>query len=115
MAVATQRGHPLGSACSTASAVVAALTKPGIGQGDVDVFNVGRGVKLPLLDLLRTIAALSGRDADLAFAEPRAGDVYHSCADPTRMNELLGVTADTDLATGLAATLGWMQGRVAAT
>jgi UDP-glucose 4-epimerase len=73
---------------------------------DPAVFNVCTGQGTSVLDLAGVIAWLCGVELEVAFAEPRAGEIRASLGDPRRTAEHLGVVAETDLGTGLARTLG---------
>ncbi len=69
-----------------------------------EVFNIGTGSASTLLDVLAAIAAAAGREIEPGFAEPRAGDVRHSCADIARAREVLDYQPMTSLEAGLAMT-----------
>ena len=67
--------------------------------------NVATGKKTSLLQLIDVLSEVSGNKADFTHAEPREGDIVHSLADPSRMNNELNVIAETDLKTGLGRLL----------
>ena len=66
------------------------------------VFNVGRGERVSLLDLLATIGDLFGRSLSPRFEPARAGDVRDSLADIGAARHGLGYEPRMDLRTGLA-------------
>lgn len=68
--------------------------------------NVATGHETSLLALRLAIEEVMGRPLPYTFAPPRPGDVYRSCADVSRLRDLLNVVARTSLATGLRALLG---------
>ncbi len=70
------------------------------------VVNVATGHETSLLALRLAIEEVMGRPLPYTFAPPRPGDVYRSCADVSRLRDLLNVVARTSLATGLRALLG---------
>ncbi|MGA1058589.1 MAG: NAD-dependent epimerase/dehydratase family protein, partial [Phycisphaerales bacterium] len=72
-----------------------------------EAFNVGLGERRSLLDLLRTLAQVSGRELDPEFRPPRAGDVPHSCASIERATRELGYAPPVSFEEGLAATWRW--------
>ncbi len=76
-----------------------------------DVFNVGLGQRRSLLDLLRVLSQVSGRDLDPQFQPPRAGDVPHSCASIERARRVLGYAPPVSFEDGLAATWRWASGQ----
>ncbi len=71
--------------------------------------NVGRGVRVSLLELLESIApfALGVPRPEPLFEPARAGDVRHSEADVSRAKLLLGWEPSTSLEAGLRETVRW--------
>ncbi|MFH1113399.1 MAG: SDR family oxidoreductase [Pseudomonadota bacterium] len=70
-------------------------------------YNVGRGDRTTLLDLLGAIHELLGGSIDPSFEEARPGDVKHSSADTSNARKALKFTAGSDLRTGLGLSLEW--------
>ncbi len=70
-------------------------------------YNIGRGDRVSLLELLQTLQDLLGTSVQPRFDPPRAGDVMHSSADVGRAKEHLGFAAQHDLRTGLAESIDW--------
>jgi UDP-glucose 4-epimerase len=85
-----------------AALLCSALTQDGLGG---EVLNVGTGRQTSLLTLLATLTELTGRPAERRFAEPRIGDIRHSCADVSRLAQRFGAAPATPLRAGLAALL----------
>lgn len=75
-----------------------------------EVFNVGVGEQISLLDLIRTINEIQGTDLQPSFLSPRAGDVKHSLADLTRIREVLGYEPEIGFKEGLGRTMAWASG-----
>jgi UDP-glucose 4-epimerase len=69
------------------------------------VVNVCTGSGTSILELARTIGQISGKRPDIEFAPAREGDIRLSIGDPARARALLGISANTSLQDGLAATL----------
>jgi UDP-glucose 4-epimerase len=69
------------------------------------VFNVGNGISLTLLDLLKELNAIFGKDIQPIFQPERAGDVRDSLADITRARTVLGYEPQVQLAEGLRRTV----------
>jgi len=67
--------------------------------------NVATGKKTSLLQLIDVLSQVAGNPADYTHGEPREGDIIHSLADPSRMNNELNVIAETDLKAGLGKLL----------
>jgi UDP-glucose 4-epimerase len=77
-----------------------------------DVYNIGTGTEVDLLQLVDAVGAAAGLP-DGAFApefQPaRAGEVRRSCLDVTRARADLGLGDPTPLTDGLRATLAWIR------
>jgi UDP-glucose 4-epimerase len=56
-----------------------------------DVFNIGTGVGASVLDVLKAIKSVSGKDFDPVIGPRRAGDPPRLVADVARMNNVLGL------------------------
>lgn len=74
-------------------------------RGAGQVLNVATGVGTSVNDLWRQIAAITGASVLPVFADPREGDVRHSCLDPSRVADALGWRPATALRDGLARTV----------
>ncbi|QYN34506.1 NAD-dependent epimerase/dehydratase family protein [Pseudonocardia sp. DSM 110487] len=77
-----------------------------------DVYNVGSGTEVSVLELLATLTELLGADPVAAapeFVPLRPGEVQRSCLDVRRARAGLGLAAPTPLRTGLAATVAWIR------
>lgn len=73
------------------------------------VINLACGASINLLDLIAAINHLLGTQIEPIFAEPRPGDVKHSCADIRLARELLGFTPSVSFEEGLRHTLAWLR------
>jgi UDP-glucose 4-epimerase len=73
------------------------------------VVNVCSGQPTSILDLAETLGRLLDRRPELVFGPPQPGDIRRSLGDPAQGRALLGVSADTALEAGLAATLDWLR------
>lgn len=81
------------------AANLAACERDGI-QGQV--FNIATGQQVSLLELIRSLAALLGRDVEPIFKAARPGDVKHSYASIDAARGGLGYDPKIDLKRGLA-------------
>ena len=70
-----------------------------------EVFNVGTGDQVSLLDLIAAINRTLGTDLAPEFRPERAGDVRHSLAALDRIGASLGYRTEVDFAEGLQRTL----------
>lgn len=83
-----------------------AASVPGIsGQ----VFHVGTGRAVTLLDLVAGLNELLNIQIQPIFAPPRTGDIRHSCADIQKARHYLDYSPQTTFEQGLAQTLRWYQ------
>jgi nucleoside-diphosphate-sugar epimerase len=81
---------------------VAALGVP-LAQGQA--MNIACGVQTSLLDLMRELCAITGREVQPNFAPPRIGDVRDSVADVSLARNLIGYAPRIDLREGLRRTV----------
>lgn len=80
-----------------------------------DVFNIGCGGRVTLLDVLSAMGKALHVDATPTHTDPRAGDVRHSSADISKAKSLLGYAPVVGFDEGIRRTLAWAcPGRVAA-
>lgn len=84
-----------------------AFTKDrGIGQ----VFNIGYGEEVRIIDLAKKINKITGNPAGIAFQERRAWDnVQKRCASIDKARKLLGYNPKVGLDEGLRSKYAWMQ------
>ncbi len=92
--------------------VAANLAAAHAGELPHEVYNVGTGREVDVLELIVAVAAAAGvtPGSFAADFEPeRAGEVLRSCLDVTRARDELGLADPTDLTDGLRATLDWVR------
>ena len=77
--------------------------------------NIGSGRSVSLNEILRKLAAATGRELAVDRRPARAGDIKHSRADITAAANLLEFSPKTTLENGLARTLHWYQSEAAHT
>lgn len=65
------------------------------------VCNIATGHSVTLLELIDTLAACAGRQAQVRHEPPAQGDIRHSSVTPQKMRELLAPPAMTPLSEGL--------------
>jgi UDP-glucose 4-epimerase len=89
-------------------ALIKAATAPGAsGQ----VYNVGTGRRVSVLDLVAALNRLLGTNVTPQHGPPRAGDIRHSCADISRARRDLGFEPAFSFEQGLERTLRWYRER----
>jgi UDP-glucose 4-epimerase len=84
--------------------LLAAGLGPAAGDPLVGAFNVGSGRRLSIQELAKTVNKITGNPAGLTHLPPRPGDVLHSLADVSKLEQATGFKAETMLETGLEAT-----------
>jgi UDP-glucose 4-epimerase len=75
-----------------------------------NVYNVGTGQSVSLLELIAALNRQLGTNVTALHAPGRAGDVRHSRADISRTRRDLGYEPHVKFEDGLAETLRWMRG-----
>lgn len=85
------------------SAVDAALAATGGGE----VFQIASGTETTVLALVATLKSVSGRDFDVVFAPPRAGDIARNVSDISKATRVLGYRPAVPLEDGLRRTCDW--------
>lgn len=79
-----------------------------------DVFNVGGGEEVSMLEAIELLGKIASRRLELTAAPRRLGDQRRTAADTTHIRDALGWTASTPFEEGLAAQWRWAAARVAA-
>jgi UDP-glucose 4-epimerase len=74
-----------------------------------NVYNVGTGASITVLDLIAALNELLGTHIKPTFGPTRTGDVRFSRADIRRIQNDLGYQPDVSFKDGLARTLRWYQ------
>lgn len=72
---------------------------------EAPVANVGTGIGVRIADLADLVLRLTGSQAAIRHAPPRASDIRTSICDTTGARALLGIGAETSLEVGLTALL----------
>jgi UDP-glucose 4-epimerase len=87
-----------------AEAVYLATIKPVSG-----VYNVGTGTGLTLLDILREISKIVGREPSVSWLASRSFDVPRIVLDATKLKKATDWNFHTPLAEGVAITADWLK------
>ena len=74
---------------------------------DVEVFNLGTGNGVSVLELINTFEAATGVKVPYSIAPRREGDITQVWAEPKRANEVLGWKAETPLADTMKSAWDW--------
>lgn len=90
-------------------AVAANLAAATVPEAVGEVFNIGGGSRVVLMEVLATMEAIVGQPIQKAFQERAMGDARHTSAEVGKARSLLGYDPQVDLATGLAQEWAWVQ------
>jgi UDP-glucose 4-epimerase len=71
-------------------------------------WNIGTGVEISVLDLVKIISGLAGRSVSPRFGPPRTGELLRSAVAAGRAERDLGWTARVSLAEGIGAVYRWI-------
>jgi len=63
--------------------------------------NIATGQKTTLLDLIAVLSDITGNHCEVYHENQRQGDIQHSLANPSKMNDELGLKAETNVRQGL--------------
>ncbi len=74
-----------------------------------EVFNLGTGKGLSVLELIHAFIKATGRDLPYKIVGRRAGDVEQVWANPSKANEILGWKAETPIEDVLRSAWRWQQ------
>jgi nucleoside-diphosphate-sugar epimerase len=83
-----------------------AARAPGVGG---EVFNVGCGARVSLLEIIDRLETMIGRPLERRHTPTRSGDVRHTLADVSRARRLLGYAPSVGFDEGLARTLDYFR------
>jgi nucleoside-diphosphate-sugar epimerase len=76
------------------------------------VYNIARGNRKTLNELIETLCRVSGMKAEPRYAEPRPAEVRHSEASTEKAERELSFKAKVSFEEGLRKTFNWFKGRV---
>ncbi len=85
--------------------IMAATSNKAPGQ----VFNVGTGKSIAVIELWRQIAALGEFETEPMFADARSGDIVHSLANIEQADTKIGFRPKVSLKEGLSQTFVWYE------
>jgi UDP-glucose 4-epimerase len=76
-----------------------------------EVFNVGCGSRMSVLEIIGMLETMLGRTLARRHRPPRAGDVPHTLADISKAKRLLGFEPRVEIEDGLRRTVDYFRGR----
>jgi UDP-glucuronate 4-epimerase len=72
-----------------------------------EIFNIGNHTPVNVLEFVRLLSSLLGREAQIDLLPMQPGDVASTCADVTRLRERVGFEPSTPLRNGLSRFVDW--------
>lgn len=76
---------------------------------DGEVLNVACGKAYTVLEVVKYVNQILGKNVQPLFTPPRLGDVRHTLADVTKQEKILGIRAEIDFYEGLKRTVEYFQ------
>lgn len=76
---------------------------------NVEVFNLGTGHGVSVLELINTFEKATGVKVPYTIAPRREGDIIQVWADPSKANKVLGWKAETPLEQTMLNAWHWQQ------
>ena len=74
-----------------------------------EVYNVGGGSRIKLIEAIRIIEEISGKRANLKYKEPQRGDAKHTYADVAKAKRDFGHSPKFDIHQGLERHYEWLR------
>jgi len=74
-----------------------------------EVYNVGGGSRIKLIDTIRIIEEIVGKEANLVFTSPQRGDARHTFSDVSKAQTDFGYSPKTDVKSGLKKHYEWLK------
>lgn len=74
-----------------------------------EVYNIGGGSRIKLIDAIKLIEEIVGKEANLIYIEPQRGDARHTFSDVSKAQTDFGYSPKTDLKSGLEKHYEWLK------
>lgn len=91
--------------------IVDGIVKATSAATDFAIFNLGNNAPVKLIDFIQIIEKLTGKRAKIRKMPNQKADVGKTWADITKAKELLNWHPTTDIESGLAAYLSWLESK----
>lgn len=75
-----------------------------------EIFNIGSGEKISIMELASNIIRLTGSTSRIKFCSSRSGDIHHSVADISKAREILQWKPKISFEEGLIKTISYYKG-----
>ena len=87
--------------------IVRLLDKAPAGDVPTDIYNIGCGSPMQLMDFIRTLEDVLGRKAELDLQPMQPGDVHLTYADTRKLEQAVGYCPRTTLREGIGRFAAW--------
>lgn len=87
--------------------IINVISNPPAAEHPADVFNIGAGHPVRLMDFISTLEEALGKPAVKEFLPMQQGDVATTFADTSRLKALTGYSPSTSLKDGIAKFASW--------
>jgi len=74
-----------------------------------EVYNIGGGSRIKLIDAIRIIEETVGKEANLVYTEPQRGDARHTFSDITKAKTDFDYAPCVDVKSGLEKHFEWLK------
>jgi len=74
-----------------------------------EVYNIGGGGRIKLIDAINIIKEIVGNKASLIYTEPQRGDARHTFSDVSKAEADFGYSPKTDVKSGLKKHYEWLK------
>lgn len=76
---------------------------------DGEVYNIGGGSRVSLIECVRIIEKIAGKKADLRFTEPQRGDAKHTYADVSKAKKDFHYSPQVGVEEGIREHYNWLK------
>jgi UDP-glucose 4-epimerase len=80
-----------------------------------EVFNIGGGSRVALIEIIRLLEEIIGKKANVVFSSEQKGDVKHTFAQTEKAKRFLGFKPSFSLKGGLVEEVNWLKNIYAST
>ncbi len=92
-----------------ANVLASTVPMPAVTDHDSLAFNVATSAQMSVLELADAVGRALGRKPDIAFADPRAGELSRSSLETSKAERVLGWSPQVQFADGLAQLADWFR------
>ncbi len=93
-----------------ANVLASSVDLPAVTSHESRAFNVATSTEMSVLKLAQAVGRTMGREPDIQFAAPRAGELSRSSLDTAKARRVLGWSPTYSFADGLGQLVEWFRG-----